>query len=175
MRIFIALSLPKFAVNMLCEVQKKLASSGIVGRPVERQNLHLTLRFIGEVDKEMVKKICDVTQSALENTQAPLVCVDGLNAFIRSGGDTVYAKIGGDVEKVQNIEKTLTKALITIGIQPEIRPFTPHITLLRSANLGNKRFSVHSDSFYLNNISVYSSILGSRAPIYEKIHEVILS
>ena len=175
MRIFIAVNLPKFAVDMLCEVQRKLASSGIFGRPVERQNLHLTLRFLGEVSASMAQNVCLVTQRALEDLDAPLVYLEGISAFIRSGGDTVYAKIGGETEKLKNIEKTLTRELITIGIQPEIRPFTPHITLIRSVSFGNKRFNVHSDSFYLNNVSVYSSTLGSGAPVYEKLHEVILS
>ena len=174
MRTFIALSLPKNAIEMLCAVQDKLLESGSGGRIVPSENMHITLRFLGELDQAMTQKVCDLVREQYANTPAPLINMDGIGAFVQSGGDTVYAHLGGNFHEIVELQKSLTRSLQGMGIQPENRPFTPHITLLRNASFGNKLLNAHSEAFLCTSICVYSSNLAPSGATYTKLQECIL-
>lgn len=175
MRIFIALTLPQNAIEMLCAVQKKLKESGSGGRPIEKKNIHITLRFLGEISEQMASNVCAVVKEDFAHTPAPLISMDGVGAFIRSGGDNVYAHLGGNFEEIVDIYKSMTKTLQNIGLQPELRPFTPHITLMRGAEFGSKMLNAHSEPFFCKSICVFSSKLRPEGSQYETLQEIILS
>lgn len=171
MRVFIALDLPQSAVEMLCAVQDKLLDSGVGGRPVAPENLHITLRFLGDINKKTADKICSLVAETLADIPAPILSLSGISAFVRSNGDLVYAQVSGDINAVHDIERKITRALQTIGIQPESRPFMPHITLIRRARFGARQVSAHSEQFYAGSVVVYDSDLSQTPPVYTKLYE----
>ena len=177
MRLFVALDLPPKAKDSLVDLQQRLLESGVNGRPTRRENLHLTLQFLGEVDKEQTPAICEAMERAVDGMLAPMVYVSGVGAFVRAAGDTVFAQIGGDVMALERLQDAAARALVPWGLRRESRPFTPHITLLRGAAFSNNTLRVRSENFFLSTVCVYASHLGagpSGAPQYEKIYSRIL-
>lgn len=174
MRIFVALSLPQTAVDMLCAVQDRLLESGSGGRLVPPENMHITLRFLGELDSAATATLCDIVQEQFAHFPAPLISMDGVGAYVRTGGDTVYAHLGGNFDAIVDAHKKLTRALQEVGIQPDLRPFSPHITLIRNAAFGSKMLNARSETFFCQSICVYSSVTGPGGSAYEKLNEVLL-
>ena len=124
MRLFVALALPDFVVERL-----KLLQSGVPGaRWMEREQLHLTLRFIGEVDGRAAAAIDDV----LSQIRSPRFTMElkGVGEF---GGRTPRALWVGvrDEDAIAHLQRKIESALQRVGLAPEERKFKPHVTLAR--------------------------------------------
>jgi RNA 2',3'-cyclic 3'-phosphodiesterase len=103
---------------------------GIPGaRWVEPENYHITLRFIGDIDERMAD---DVTSILGERRQrAPLsITIDGLDSFGGSKPRAVFARtaVNGELSELYGEQERLLRQ---VGLPPETRKFTPHITLAR--------------------------------------------
>jgi 2'-5' RNA ligase len=103
---------------------------GIIGARWQREDqLHLTLRFIGEVDTRQANDIAE----CLSGVRHPAFDV-GLGApgtFDRKGRiDTLWIAVS-PAEPVKALHNKVDRALSRIGIAPETRAFLPHITLAR--------------------------------------------
>jgi RNA 2',3'-cyclic 3'-phosphodiesterase len=125
LRLFVALALPE-------EVKDQLAmlATGIPGaRWVPPENYHLTLRFIGDIDERMAD---DVTSILGERRQrAPLdITIDGLDSFGGGKPRAVFARTSGN-GALNELQAEQERLLRQVGLAPETRKFTPHVTLAR--------------------------------------------
>lgn len=123
-RLFVGLGLPD-------EVAAKLAlmAAGIPGaRWVERRNLHLTLRFIGEVEEGIAQEIheClgEIRAAAFE------LAITGFGTFGRNKPNALWAAVAKSSE-ITHLQAKVDAALVRAGIAPEGRKFVPHVTLAR--------------------------------------------
>ena len=111
--------------------QALLAAMGDIpgARWQDDEQLHLTLRFIGEVDHHVAD---DVAAALGAVSHPPLVLrLDGIGCFDRRGQiDTIWAGVTPH-DRLRSLHATVTRALMSAGIAPEDRAFTPHITLAR--------------------------------------------
>jgi len=107
-------------LSSLQQALKKLGK----GNFTSRANLHMTLKFLGEVSK--IEDICQAITEA-QRGALKLTC-EGLQVF---GRDIVSAKVGGEQEKLSALYESLETALEKRGFQRETRRFRPHITLVR--------------------------------------------
>jgi len=133
MRLFVALNLPD-------ELRLPLAglARGIPGaRLIAPENLHLTLRFIGEVDGQQARDI----DAALSRVQAPgfAVTLAGLGHF----GNAARARalwVGVEANPaLMHLRAKVDQALQGAGLTPERRKFKPHVTLARLGGHGGPR------------------------------------
>lgn len=93
------------------------------------EQLHLTLRFIGEVDRHQAGDI-DASLAAVRHPWFDL-SIAGLGTFDKRGKvDAVWAGVSPP-EAVTALHEKVNQALRRIGIAPDSRAFTPHITLAR--------------------------------------------
>lgn len=125
-RAFIALPLPETLRSRLLVTQFLLPG----GRAVERDNLHLTLAFLGEQPENRL----DEVHAALSVISAPplQLQIDGLGVF---GGDKprlVYAAPAADTA-LMRLQARVARAVETAGVVLPHRRFVPHITLRRYA------------------------------------------
>jgi 2'-5' RNA ligase len=124
MRLFAALALPDFVAEQL-----KLMQSGVPGaRWMDREQLHLTLRFIGEVDGRDAAAIDDVL-SQIHSSRFTLE-LKGVGQF---GGKTPRALWAGvrNQDELVLLQRRIESALQRVGLTPEERKFSPHVTLAR--------------------------------------------
>jgi len=102
-------------------------------RWIDPENYHLTLRFIGDIDERMAD---DVTSILGERRQrGPLnITIDGLDSFGGGKPRAVFASTSGNGE-LNELQAEQERLLRQVGLAPETRKFTPHITLARLKNV----------------------------------------
>ncbi len=104
-------------------------AAGIPGaRWVAARNLHLTLRFIGEVDEGTAQEI----DEALAGLSAPAFSLE-LEGFGTFGGrkvHTLWAGVGREVP-LDRLQAKIEAAVVRVGLPREPRKFSPHVTLAR--------------------------------------------
>lgn len=169
-RLFVAVDLPETIKNELSAI-----CFGLPGAKwVPPDQLHLTLRFIGEVDGGLFREI----RSDLEHVAAvgfPM-CLKGLGYFPPRQEPRVLWVGMERSEQLLQLRKKVDRELASLGIPAEKRNFSPHITiarlretpLVRLTNFlsGNALFTLpefHVDSFYL-----YSSVLTPKGAIHQQ-------
>jgi 2'-5' RNA ligase len=124
-RLFVALDLPEPVKDALGDLQ--------VGLPEARwhdiDDLHLTLRFIGEVDPATESELVD----ALDLLDGPAVTVvpRGYGHFERRGKPAVLYVAAEPTAELAALQRRVESLVRGCGVAPDPRRFTPHITLAR--------------------------------------------
>src|SRR6185369_1909666 len=148
------------------------AMGGISGaRWQSEDQLHLTLRFIGEVDRHRAGDI----HAALGGIhQSPFeIAINGIGAFDRRGWpDAVWAGVSPH-EPLKRLHKKVDAALTRVGVAPDQRAFLPHITLARlkrsSGSVGNfleAAGGLTSPPFTVDQIGLFDSALTPDGAVY---------
>jgi 2'-5' RNA ligase len=130
MRLFVALSIPAHVRENLALLIRNLQRSDAQPRWVNPENLHITLKFIGEIASERVPAICDalVTIRAAQ----PLKIEFRNVGFFASARRPSVAWIGIEAPPaLAFLAAEVDRLLAPLGIQPETKPFVPHLTIAR--------------------------------------------
>lgn len=136
------------------------------------ENLHLTLRFIGEVDEGKAQDI----DSALVGINAPPfdLSLYGMGFFGKTkAARAVWARVERNDELIR-LQHKIQSGLQRVGINSDERKFTPHVTLARLKGTpriqleefvaGHANFK--TPSFRIDKFVLYSSFLSSSGAIY---------
>ena len=124
MRLFTAIAIPDEIAAPLTMIQ-----AGVPGaRWSTREQLHLTLRFIGEVDGRDASAIDD----ALSTIVAPgfRLTIKSVGQFGGRNPSAIWAGVEAN-DALMHLERKIESALQRVGLPAESRKFTPHITLAR--------------------------------------------
>ena len=93
--------------------------------------LHLTVRFIGEVDGGRAPAVCEALETSLGVAPFDLTLA-GAGAFPKGGSPRVlWVGVAHGQTELQAIEREITARLAPLGIPPEERAYSPHLTLAR--------------------------------------------
>jgi RNA 2',3'-cyclic 3'-phosphodiesterase len=124
MRLFVALALPEPVEAALLAVQ-----AGVPGaRWQNAEQLHLTLRFIGEANGATMRDIDDVL-AQIEALPFDLE-LKGVGEFGGNKPHSLWAGVVG-IEPLHHLNRKIESALQRIGLPPDSRKFSPHVTLAR--------------------------------------------
>ena len=164
-RLFVGVDFPTDVVTELARIRPRPVS-GI--RPVNREQLHLTLHFVGDVNLQQIS-------DSLELVAFPKfsLTISGVGEFRgRDGSLILWAGINSSPE-LMLLYTVIGEALKTVSFTPESRPYSPHITLARCKQLRQRagdlmndeaqRFLASNTSFLVPEIPIqeftlYSSI-----------------
>jgi 2'-5' RNA ligase len=187
-RSFIAVELPLELKQALSRLQAKLKSSSAAPvKWVEPDNIHLTLKFLGDISTEITGRITAVLENASRGTSPFEIGVSGIGVFpglkrVR----IVWVGLTGELEKLEQLQKRIEAGLEPLGIPPEGRPFTPHLTIARVRDyarpddrltLGELIGGMSLEQEYkvgVNAVHLMKSQLTREGPIYSKISTVTL-
>lgn len=130
-RIFIAIEASEEARESLSRVQSELEQTGADLKLVKPENIHLTLRFLGDVPEAEIGKIADVLEKV--TTIDPFqIQINGLGVFPKpSFIRVIWAGVTVGSEKTTYLREKLDEKLQEIGYSPEDKDFTPHFTIAR--------------------------------------------
>jgi 2'-5' RNA ligase len=187
MRTFIAITVPAGIRDSLARLQGQLKNSGAEVKWVEPQNMHLTLKFLGEIQETLVEKIAEIMQVVAAQNPCFGLQLSTVGAFPHLNSPRVIwvGAEPGDKES-KKIAKELAEKIQKLGIPKENKPFSAHITLGRTKsalhkeglsaalkNLGND-FRKDLQEFQVTKLTLYKSTLTPRGPIYEVLKEANL-
>ena len=163
MRLFIAVQLSEEMRDAICKFQDAMWRKGVRGNYTIRENLHLTLAFIGEYnDPEYVLNVmCGIPFGPFELT------LDGVGCF----GDLWWVGLK-PCSGLKNYVRQLRHALAEAGIPFDRKRFSPHITVLRRASIelaGLPGISVEGIDMLAGHASLMRSDRGKRGMIYTEI------
>lgn len=187
MRTFIAIELPKDIKDLLEGLQQELRNTDADVRWVEPKNIHLTLKFLGEVDENKSTKINSILEEVAKDITSFKVrfcCVGAFPKIIFPR--VVWAGIDAGDQETKVIAKVLEEKSEKIGIPKEERAFSSHVTIGRVKSPLNRDklvqglknlenyFSAKNAEFLVFKIALFKSTLTPKGPIYEALKEANL-
>ncbi len=167
MRLFIAIQFEENILDALTDFQADLKSQGVSGNYTKRENLHITLAFIGDYGNP------DEVLDAMEQVDfRPIeISLDGMGSF----GELFWAGLADNPQLIGYV-KRLRRALSEQGIPFDKKRFSPHITLIRKYSCRGGREIPVSDppkgNMVATRVSLMLSERGKNGMIYTEIGSV---
>lgn len=186
LRLFWAVSLPdqvKEKLGVLMDLMKKERADA---RWVEKHNLHLTVKFMGDVPANLLPQLTGAVKLAVSGTGSFNLLVRGLGFFPSAQRPRIlWAGLTGELDRLQEVHRLVQESLIPLGWPPENRRFSPHLTLARLRSLQDveKLTSLVpelADRFTVNmlvpvqELQLMESKLTRKGPIYTVLDKIIL-
>ena len=141
---------------------------------ITRERMHLTVRFIGHQDDAAWGRI----RAALEDP-VPVppftLMVEHLGAFPPAGSPRVlWVGLSGDLERLRAVEREVTARLARVGVPPEARPYSPHLTIgrvkepggLKTLPLFKDLADIQLGTTSVEAITLFESRVSSKGPRY---------
>ena len=181
MRSFIAIELPEEIRTILSGAQDELKQTQADVKWVKPENIHLTLKFLGDIEQDLIKKIHPILNEIAQKSSSFSLYLSNLGAFPKlQYPRVIWIGLTND-RGVLEIANDLEKQLIKIGLPAESRGFSSHITLGRvrsginrkalteKLEFLNRNLSSPRPEFKVLNLTLFKSTLTPQGPIYEAI------
>jgi 2'-5' RNA ligase len=184
-RAFIAVNIPNEIRDGLADMRRQLKRSGADARWVKPNNIHLTLRFLGN---DVPVQIADAIGESLRDSLAPIerfgITVRGLGAFPNVAKPrVVWIGIEPLDGPLQELHGAVEDAVEKAGWPREDRPFNPHLTLGRiksQSHVGKLRQTLEKEinaaigHMVVDSVALIRSELTPNGPVYETLTTVAL-
>jgi len=178
LRSFIAVPCPDELKGPLIEIQNSIKDFGKL-KLVERENIHLTLRFLGNVDNTMIDRIINELKFISE-TEKFEISLKGLGAFPNLNHiRVIWVGVSQGDETMKKIQKEIENKLSTLNFKIDNR-FHSHFTIARVKSLREKekmqkfireKSSREFGNFCVKKIELMESKLSPRGPTYSILHK----
>ena len=165
----------------IIKLRDLVVSTGVPMKPVEDENIHLTLRFLGNIPETLVDEIYNLMKSIKFNEFT--IRIKGLGCFPRiTRPRVIWVGVSEGAEELKRIRDELERGLRRLGFRPEKEEFVPHITIARVKGTRNlptliKILDEYRDydigSMRVKSIKLKQSILTPKGPIYRTLREVL--
>jgi len=183
-RSFIAIDLPKTVVCRLEDAQRQLKALNLPAKWVRPENIHLTLKFLGNISSDRVDVIARVISLAAEGRPPLTLELRGIGFFPGvKRARVVWIGLGGQVQPLFALQREVEQQLAAIGIAPEKKPFRGHLTLGRirqhvappvMRKVLDTFADFSSDGFAVDRVCLYQSELRPTGPVYTRLKEIAL-
>lgn len=186
MRVFLAVFAPAASQRLAARAIESLRALGDGVSWVKPDNLHYTLRFLGELGKDGARRAGEAADEAVKGHAAFDVTLGTVGAFPRGrGARVIWLGLAEGAEPFVALAKRLESSLARRGFEPEARGFTPHLTLGRVREPAHDWTdalaatpSLAADPaarFTVNAISCVESTLSPKGSIYRVWHRAELA
>lgn len=181
LRVFIAIDISEYSVlNNLIKTRDSLVETGADLKPVSNENLHITIRYIGEIPMYIVNNICnELSKLSFKPFRVKIHGVGVFPSITRPR--VIWAGITEGIDELTQIHDSIENMLNKLGIPPDREKFIPHITLARvrsNRNLSklikliNNMVTIDFGECQVNEVVLKRSILTSSGPIYNNLFSV---
>ena len=179
-RSFLAFDIESDTVlNRLAAAQRQLFQTGADLKLVEPQNIHITVRFLGNITPAMAEKIFDEMKK-LQFTPFT-VQIKGLGAFPNPHySRVIWAGITTGADQLESVYSQLEPRLRGLGFTPDSKGFSPHLTIARVRSGRNKqqlaKFIIENANYEFGTVNakclrLKKSDLTPRGPVYSTLKE----
>jgi len=174
-RAFICLKIPpnlREAIDR--QVISILRKTGVKCSWVKPDNIHLTLKFLGDIPQVMVPEISNKIAESVLQIPSLNLSSGKIGTFGGRIPRVVWVGFEGDIEPLTELAKSIDSAMKSLGFKPEKRRFSPHITIGRVRNTRNverlietiDRIELEKIDITLNKIILMKSTLSPQGSIY---------
>ena len=184
MRVFIAVELSESIRTTIVQIQGKLRGTEDKIKWVDPSLIHLTLKFLGEIKKEKLAPVIEVTQKIAQKFSPFLMEVKGVGAFPSlSSPRVIWLGVDTGSTNLEKLASELENHLAKNGFSKEKKKWTPHLTLGRVKSLVEPRKlsglilrekEVVGGKMEVREISVIESRLTPSGPIYTVLERINL-
>ncbi len=184
-RTFVAVELAPRLKKQVERLITRLSSQGAGVKWVETENLHITLKFLGEIDNPEVPQVCRAVAQAVAPYDPFELELEGVGAFPRLQRPRVlWVGVGRGREQLQQLQRDIEDRLYKLGYPREARPYEPHLTIGRVKRAGpemdrlaqelerHKQFA--PGAMWVEEAVVFASQLGRGGPTYTPLGHLAL-
>lgn len=191
MRTFIAIELSDEIRDVLAKAQAHLKYAGADVKWVEPHNIHLTLKFLGEIDERKCDEVKSILDSIASQTHPFEISIKDIGAFPKiEYPRVIWIGLDKGASEAAELAKETDERLSKIGFQKENRSFAAHLTIGRVRSPKNRealKEKVQSCQLSLSaealakaeaispqlakSVILFQSTLTPSGPIYTKLHE----
>ncbi len=182
MRLFVAAEIPASVRDTLGQVQTRLrqriADGGLL-RWVASERIHLTLKFLGNVDGSRATELPAVVATAVRDQPTFDLGIGGIGIFPNARAPKVlWVGLIGDLDALARLRDRVEEAVVGAGLPAEARPFRAHLTLARvpdgvrpheiagAAAAEDETIGGAPNRFSVDRIGLIHSVLGAEGPTY---------
>ncbi len=175
-RAFIAVEVP--VSNELEQFSSAVKDTKAPLKMVNLAKVHITLKFLGDIDESLVPDIEKVIKYAVSGIQPFTMNLKGTGAFPNLNRISVIWAGMENAEALGEIARKIDSGLKPLGLKPEKRKFSPHVTVARVKSSKNKDRLVDTINEFqntefgevpVNKIILKKSVLTPQGPIYSDI------
>nr|MDO8100345.1 RNA 2',3'-cyclic phosphodiesterase [Candidatus Njordarchaeota archaeon] len=179
-RAFIAVELDPQLLQKVLQLQQEILAVGADMKAVEAENIHFTLKFLGEIPPYTVNEV--IARMDKLDYKSFTIEIAGTGCFPTPRNPRViWIGVTSGRDEFAKVAKQLENYLREIGFRPEGERFTPHLTIGRVRSGRNRAdliqklnetLDVEVGKMIVNTIKLKKSMLTPRGPIYTTLHEV---
>ncbi len=185
-RTFVAVEISEAVRAAAAKVIRQMAKWDAAVKWVDTQNMHLTLKFLGEVASVELPDICRAVEQAAAEVQGFTFEVGGVGAFPKlQRPRTVWLGVTSGADQLAQLQRSIEKGLKKLGYPPENRRFSPHLTLGRVKHPGPELEELSEliksladqpgGTTEVDEVTVFSSELTREGPIYQALAHAALA
>jgi 2'-5' RNA ligase len=186
LRTFIAVETSEAVRDRVVDLIRALQAARADVKWVERQNLHLTLKFLGDVTDPDLPRVCEAAQQAAAGLPPFDLQIRAAGAFPHPGRPrTLWLGAGEGADATAALAAQIEKALAKLGFPKEGRRFETHLTIGRVrgggpalAELGRllrEQAAFDAGRFRVAEVVVFASHLSPKGPTYEPLARAALA
>ena len=178
---FIAVDIDVF--SKLLEFEKEIKETGANVKLVEPENVHITLKFLGDTDESQIDEIDKIMKDAVKEIDPFNIQLEGAGVFPNQNYIKVIWIGIKQGEPIGLIARKIDEPLSKIGFKKEKRGFSPHLTIARVKSAKGKDGILHVIEKYrdvqfvdirVDSIKLKKSDLTPKGPIYTTLIDVKL-
>jgi 2'-5' RNA ligase len=177
LRTFIAVEMSSEVRTRARQLVDKLQETGAKVTWVKPEAMHLTLKFLGDVDLLEIPAVCEAVSGVVAELPPFEIEIRGAGAFpSASRPRTIWLGVGHGNEELVEVHDAIERALSRLGFRQENRRFRPHLTLGRVRGDGGlselgRLVTQHAEYVggvaSVDDVIVFSSELDAEGPIHE--------
>jgi 2'-5' RNA ligase len=180
LRAFVAVPIPGAVAVFLRQIQSRIQLPVTDIRWVAQKNIHLTLKFLGDIDPSRVPAVSAQMDAAAATVPPFSLVAKGMGVFPNlRRARVLWVGLAGDLEPLKALQAALESALETVGFNRETRDFGAHLTIGRirrridaqciRASLDPLKDAT-SDRFRVDRLMLVRSVLKPNGPQYSVLH-----
>jgi 2'-5' RNA ligase len=183
-RTFVAVEFPEKIISWIGSIQENLRSYGLGIRWVPPGNIHLTLKFLGDIKESDVESVGRAMFASTRRFAPLSITAKGIGAFPSfKRPRVIWIGVCGPIHDLIALQRTLDDNLNAIGFPKEKRPFKGHLTLGRVKDRIDPKILLNavqafsgfeSEPFVIDKLVLFKSDLKPSGAVYSKLMEADL-
>jgi len=174
MRTFIAVEIPENQKKIIWDFIGEERKTNLPVKWVAFENLHITLKFLGEIDEKELTQILPTLSSISAKTKSFTLQLENFGCFPGLRNPRIlWIGVSQGGSELISLAEDLESNFVEYGFKKEDKKFHPHLTIGRIKtfckvdDIINK--TIKTDPFIINEFILFKSTLLSSGPVYEKI------